>query len=219
MSGGRAAAALALALALASPSGARADAAAERPAAAAAPAPEPPPDPAAVEAGEANLESTAERQGLSLTFGIGGALSVGFGISNATGRGGVGTLRLAHVANARSVVAIEASAGALFFSVSGSLYQTTTQHFLLAGQYYLNPALWVRAAIGFGRYGGDELRMGDLIFRERFRLAGPAGSAGAGVDLVRLKRFRAGVEFCSTAMINREGVLSSNGFLIGLTVD
>lgn len=217
MSGARAAAALGLALALAPAAAARADAQVAR--GSAAPARESLPDPAAVEAGEANLEPTAARQGVSLMLGLGGALSVGLGVSNATGRGGAGTLRIAHVANARSVVAVEASASALFFGVSGSLYQTNTQHFMLAGQYYLNPALWVRAAVGFGRYGGDELRMGDLIFRERFRLAGPAGSAGAGIDLARWRRLRAGVEFSSTAMINREGVLLSNGFLIGLTVD
>jgi hypothetical protein len=55
--------------------------------------------------------------------------------------------------------------------------------------------------------------------RDRFRLAGPAGSAGAGIDLVRLKRFRASLEVCSTAMINKEGVLLSNALLLGLSID
>jgi ribosomal protein L27 len=146
-------------------------------------------------------------------------VTVGLGMKGATGQGGAATLRLAHVANARTVVAVEVSGSALFTSVAGSLYRTDEQTFLLAGQLYLNPALWVRGAVGFGRYGGGELRMGDLIMRERFQVSGPAGSVGAGLDLIRLHHFRGGVEFASTAMINSDGVLSSNAFLIGLTID
>jgi hypothetical protein len=205
----------ALAAALLAPAPVRADAA-PRPA-----APEPPPDPAVVDAGDANLESTSPREGVIFTFALGGALSVGFGMDNATGQGGAVTLRLAHVASSRVVLATELVANALFFklNVSGTLYQTNVQNFLISGQYYINPALWIRGGVGVGRYSGNEFRMGDAIFRERFRLAGPAGSAGAGVDIVRLKRFRAGIELCSTAMINRDGVLSSNGILFGLSID
>ena len=187
----------------------------DRPAAAREPAP----DPAALEAGDANLESIALRKGFIFTLALGGSLSVGLGMDNATGQGGALTLRLARVANARTVFATELVGSALFFSVNGSLYQTNATSFLIAGQYYLNPALWIRGAAGLGRYAGGELRMGDAIFRERFRLLGPAGSAGAGIDIVRLKRLRASVEFCSTAMFNRDGVLSSNGFLVGLSID
>jgi hypothetical protein len=177
------------------------------------------PDPAAIEAGDANLEPLALREGLIFPLGLGGALSVGIGMDGATGQGGAGTLRLAHVANARSTIAVEIVGSALFFNVSGHLYRTDVTNFLVAGQYYLNAALWLRGGIGLGRYGGPELRMENFILRDRFRYAGPAGSAGAGVDLVRLKRFRASVEFCSTAMINRDGVLSSSGFLLGLSID
>lgn len=177
------------------------------------------PDPAAVEAGDANLESRALRKGMIFTLGLGGALSVGIGMTGATGQGGAGTLRLAHVANARTMLAVEVVGSALFFNVSEKLYRTDVTNFLISGQYYLNAALWLRGGLGFGRYGGPELRMGDFIARERFRYAGPAGSVGGGVDVVRLKRFRASVEFCSTAMLNRDGVLSSNGFLFGLSID
>jgi hypothetical protein len=185
---------------------------------AAAPA-EPPPDPAVVEAGDANLEPIALRKGFIVTVALGGALSVGLGMDNATGQGGAATLRLAHVANARSVFAVELVGSALFFNVSEKLYRTDVTNLLVAGQYYINPALWIRGAVGLGRYAGGELRMDDFITRERFRIFGPAGSAGAGVDIVRLKRIRASLEFCSTAMINGDGVLSSNGFLFGLSID
>jgi hypothetical protein len=198
---------------------ARAEAAAGAGAGAAAPAPEPAPDPAVAEAGDANLESIAPRKDFIVTAAIGGALSIGIHMDNATARGGAVTLRLAHVANARAVFATEIVASALFFSVSGHLYQTNVTNFLVAAQYYINQALWLRGAIGLGRYGGDQLRMGDFILHERFRYAGPAGSAGAGIDIIRLKRLRAGVEFTSTAMVNRDGVLSSNGLLFGLSID
>jgi len=220
MSGGpvRVAALAAAALAVI-PARARAE---DRPAAPPAPAPaapEPPPDPAVVEAGDANLESIAPRQGFMFTFALGGALSLGFGMDNATARGGAFTARLAHVANARTVLAVEIVGAGLFFSVSGNLYRTDVTNFLVSGQYYMNPALWLRFGGGLGRYTGEELRMGDFILRERFRYAGPAGSAGAGVDIIRLKRLRASFELCTTAMINRDGVLSSSGILFGLTID
>lgn len=221
--------ACALAAALLAPAVVRADAtplaaapvtAAAAAAAPAAPPPPPaPPDPAALEAGEANLEPTALRQGLIVTLGFGGAFSVGFGMNNATGSGGAYTLRLAHVANARAVFAIEIVGSALFFDVLDSLYRTDVQNFLLSGQYYLNQALWLRAGLGLGRYGANEHRVDEVVVRDRFRLAGPAGSAGAGIDIVRLKRFRASVEVCSTAMLNRDGVLSSNAFLFGFSID
>jgi hypothetical protein len=184
----------------------------------AAPAPAPPPDPAAIEAGEANLEPI-ERRGVVFTVALGGGLSIGLGMDNATGQGGAVTLRVGHVANARTVVAAELVGSVLLFGVNGKLYRTDVQNLLISGQRYISPALWVRAGVGVGRYAGNELRMGDAIFRERIRLVGPAGSAGAGIDVLRFRRGRASLEFCTTAMLNREGVMASNAFLLGLSFD
>lgn len=212
-------AALAAVLAAAAAAPARAE---DRPpvTVAAAPASEPPPDPAVSEAGEANLESIAPRKGFMFTAAFGGGLSIGLGMDNATGRGGAATFRLAHVANARTVFGVEIVVSALFFSVLKELYQTNVTNFLVAAQYYIGPALWIRGAAGLGRYGGEELRNdAGSVLRERFRYAGPAASGGAGVDIVRLKRFRASLEFTSTAMITRDGILSSSGILFGLTID
>jgi hypothetical protein len=184
---------------------------------------EPKPDPAALEAGDANLESIALRKGIVVTLGIGGGLTVGLGMDNATGQGGAGTLRIAHVANRRTMVAIELVGSALFFKLkeNASLYRTDAANFLLSAQYYVNPALWLRAGAGWGRYAGDrfvdEATM--LEIRKRVRVAGPATSVGAGVDIIRLKRFRAGVEVSSTEMLNRDGILSSNSFLLGISID
>ena len=102
-------------------------------------------------------------------------------------------------------------------------YVNQVTNFLVGAQVYVNPALWIRVAGGFGRYFGDHVtleskpgvprRVGDI------RLAGPAMSFGAGVDFVRLKRFRLGAELVGTGMLNREGLLSSGGFLIAFTID
>ena len=189
------------------------------------------PDPAAVNAGEANLESTAQRQGIAVTLGVGGGVTLGFGVNDSTGTGGAGVLRIAHVATPRSLVTLELVAGGLLHQVQEGMgpdaetktYVNQVSNFLVGGQFYANPALWFRIAGGFGRYFGDHVtleakpgqprRVGDI------HLAGPAFSGGAGVDFVRLKRVRIGAEIVMTGMINREGLLSSGGFLVGVTVD
>jgi hypothetical protein len=193
--------------------------------------PEPKPDPAAIQAGDANLESQAPRKGLVFTFAAGGGVTLGFGVRDSTGTGGAALLRLAHVATPRTLVTLELTGSGLLHQVKegmGTDAETTTYvnqvtNILVGAQIYANPALWFRIAGGFGRYFGDHVtleskpgqprRIGDI------RLAGPAVSVGAGVDFVRLKRVRLGVELLSTGMINREGMLSSGGFLFGITVD
>ncbi|MDQ3366520.1 MAG: hypothetical protein M3680_13925 [Myxococcota bacterium] len=200
--------------------------------AAAAPAPppvaDPVPDPAVAEAGDANLETKAVRSGIVVTLGIGGAVTLGFGVNDSTGSGGAGILRVARVASPRSLIALELVGSALFHQVKmGDVSTTFTNQvssLLVGGQYYVNPALWLRVALGFGRYFGDDVlrepaRDGEPPTRGDVRLAGPAGSAGAGLDLIRYKRFRVGVEICSTAIATRDGLLSSSGFLLGFSVD
>lgn len=185
------------------------------------------PDPTAAAAGEANLESIAPRQGLVFTFAAGGGVTLGFGVNDSTGTGGSAILRLAHVAGPRSLVTLEIAGSGLLHQVQEGMetktYVNQVTNVLVGGQFYANPALWFRLAGGFGRYFGDNVtleappnqprKIGDL------RLAGPAVSVGAGIDFVRLKRVRLGVELDATGMINREGLLSSGGFLFALSVD
>lgn len=189
------------------------------------------PDPAAVQAGEANLESTAQRKGLMLTLAAGGGVTLGFGVNDSTGTGGAAVLRLAHVATPRSLVTLEIAGSGLLHQVQEGMgpdamtetYVNQVTNFLVGTQFYANPALWFRIAGGFGRYLGDEVlleaRPGTPQRRGDIRLAGPAVSVGAGIDFVRLKRVRIGAELMATGMINREGLLSSGGFLVGITVD
>ena len=188
---------------------------------------EPAPDPAAAQVGEANLESTASRKGYVVTLAVGGAVTLGFGVNDSTGTGGAGTLRLAYVATPRTLVTIELAGSALFHQVKmGTETETYTNqvtNLLVGAQVYANAALWFRIAGGFGRYLGDEVLLdaapGTPQRRGDLRLAGPAVAGGAGVDIARFWRFRLGAEIQATGMLNREGLLSSGGFLIGLTFD
>lgn len=180
------------------------------------------PDPSVADAGDANLEPETQRRGVAVTLAFGGGMTLGIGVDNATGRGGAGTLRISHVATPRTLLAIELVASALFREVSfgmGSdadkqLVNDEASNVLVGAQYYVNPALWLRGAVGFGRY-----RAASVAGRAGRRLAGPAGSFGAGVDIVRWSRVRLGLELTSTAMLNRDGILSSSGLLLGVTVD
>jgi hypothetical protein len=191
---------------------------------------EPEPDPA-VKNHEANLESTASRQGFVFTFAAGGAVTLGFGVNDSTGTGGAGTLRIAHVATPRTLVTLEIVGSALFHQVSegmGADAKTTTYtnqltNFMLGAQAYANPALWFRLAAGIGRYKGDHVLLeappGQPQMRGDLHLVGPSFSVGAGIDIIRLKRFRLSGELQGTGLINREGLLSSGGFLLGFTID
>lgn len=189
------------------------------------------PDPSVINASEANLESNEARQGLSVTLAAGGGITLGFGVNDSTGTGGAGVLRIAHVATRKSLVTLELVFSGLLHQVQegmGTAAETKTyvnqvSNFLVGGQFYANPALWFRFAGGFGRYFGDNVTLESKPGQPRkigdIHLAGPAISVGAGVDFVRLKRVRIGAELLATGMINREGLLSSGGFLVGLTVD
>ena len=189
------------------------------------------PDPAAVQAGEANLEPIASRQGFAVTLAAGGGVTLGFGVNDSTGTGGAGVLRIAHVATPRSLVTLELVFGGLLHQVQEGMgptaetktYVNQVSNVLVGGQFYANQALWFRIAGGFGRYLGNEVTLEARPGQPRkvgdIRLAGPAMSVGAGVDFVRLKRVRIGAELLATGMLNREGLLSSGGFLVGVTVD
>jgi hypothetical protein len=185
------------------------------------------PEPTVVQAGEANLESTAQRQGLVFTLAAGGGVTLGFGVNDSTGTGGSAVIRLAHVATPHSLVILEIAGGGLLHQVKmgdeTTTYVNQVSNFLVGAQAYVNQALWFRLAGGLGRYKGDEVLLeskpGTPQRRGDIKLAGPAISVGAGVDFVRLKRVRIGAELMATGMINREGLLSSGGFMVGVSID
>jgi hypothetical protein len=181
---------------------------------------EPAPDPAVAAAGEANLESTARHEGLDLTLALGGGLTLGIGIADSVGRGGAGSLRIGHAATPRSVLTLELAGVALFHAVKTTTGETTTRtnndsNLLIGAQYFVHPALWLRVAVGFGIYRAEAVGPS----ADDVRLMGPSGAVGAGFDLVRWRRAAIGLEMISIGMINREGLLSSNGFMLDVSVD
>jgi hypothetical protein len=179
-----------------------------------------PPDPAVLEASDANLESTADRRGLTFAASVGGGFTAGFGIEDSVGRGGAVSLRLGHVATPRTVITFEVQVAAVLHEpATGSSVKANTCANLLGGaQYYPNRSLWLRLAGGFGAYQGRQVavsggRLGDVT------LTGPALLVGAGVDLARFKWAVVGIEAGTSAMINRDGVLVVSAAGLGVQFD
>ncbi|HEU0032093.1 MAG TPA: hypothetical protein VFQ53_15775 [Kofleriaceae bacterium] len=179
---------------------------------------DPQPDPAAERAGDANLESTSRRSGRNFTAALGGGLTLGFGIEDSVGRGGSASFRLGQVATERSVLTLEIAGVASFHKVNAEgaeLKRNDDTNFLVGAQRWINPALWVRIAVGLGVYKGDDVGP-DL---DDVTLVGPAGLFGAGFDLVRTRRLAFGIEMMSIGMINRDGLLASNAFMLDLSIE
>lgn len=181
-------------------------------------APEPPPDPAVAAASEANLESRSWRDNIIVTFGVGASFTLGFGIEDAVGRGGSTTLRIGKVASPSWLVTLEVSTYALLHSFSNKLYTNTEATLLVGGQYYVRPKLWLRIAGGVGFYRGEMVAL-ETGGRGDQRLAGLASTVGGGLDLKRWGRFGFGLELASTALLTRDGLLSSNGMLLTAVID
>jgi hypothetical protein len=178
------------------------------------------PDPAVAQAADANLESTADRQGFIVAAAVGGGLILGFGIDDSIGRGGAVDLRIGHVATPRTVLTLEAAFTAALHrpSTSSSTATNTSANLLAGAQYYVNPSLWLRVAGGVGIYQAHQVAMamgklGDL------ELVGPALLGGIGVEALRFRWGVFGVEVATSAMANRDGVLVASDLLLGVAFD
>jgi len=182
-------------------------------------------DPAVVDAEEKNLESVARRRGFTFAIALGGGLTFGVGHDPPIGRGGAGSLRIGQVATRHTVFTFELAGSALFHAVKGSDGSTSEVHTnqgtsVLAGaQYYINGSLWLRGAVGFGVYKGDDVLIDDGPMRGDITRIGGSATAGGGISIVQFRRTAVGVELFSHLMINRDGVLSSNALLFNFTVD
>jgi hypothetical protein len=183
------------------------------------------PDPAVDRAADANLESQSRRKGLTLQFGIGGAITFGFGYDETLERGVGTSLRLGTVARDNLVFTIEALNFTLLHkpaTMDGSMSQTQknlVNNALVGAQIYVNPVLWVRGAVGFNSYIGERVERGDGTIGD-LRTAGLAGAFGAGVELLRFRRGVAlGFEIVSMLARSKEGTLSSSSFMIDLSID
>lgn len=179
---------------------------------------EAPIDPEARRVGEeANLETTERRRGF-----VGGAfLGPSFTIGGGTGTGGTVSLRLGQVATPRTVIAFQLDGSGQLRKVStgpgtSEIRTNSIGSFLVGMQHWIGPSLSVRLLGGVGVYTCAKCRS-DLTDERR---PGVAGGAGVGVDLVRFARgIVLALDVTSINQINRDGLVSTNTFGLGLSFD
>lgn len=173
------------------------------------------PDPAVESAADANLESTANRRGLTFAASLGAGLLVGLGIEGPTGRGGSLDLRLGHVATPRTVITFEVGATLTLHGSEGKPVYTTTDTNLLAGaQYYVSESLWLRFAGGLGVYQASHVQGSN----ENIHQIGPAVLGGIGLDVARFKWAVFGVEIGTSVMVH-SGALVASDLRVGVQFD
>ncbi len=173
-------------------------------------------EPAIATAGEANLESTAARQGIQLSGMLGGALALGFHMKDATGTGGAISLRLGEPMTPKWVLTVEVEGGGQLHEAADmkSTHLDNDTNFLIGAQYYPNESLFVRVGFGIGTY------MQTAAARDGFdhRYIGPAFGFGAGLELIKLKHLVFDFELFSVSMVNRDGMFSMTAFGFGTTI-
>ena len=197
-------------------------AAAPAAAAPAAAAPEPP-DSAAEDAADANLESTASRQGMTFSAAAGAGFIAGFGIDDSVGRGGAVAFRIGRVATPRTVITLELDiAVVLHKRAETSPVDANSNVDLFAGaQYFVSRALSLRLGAGIGGYTARGIlapTMNNSTATKDNSTVGPALLGGVGVELARFKWAVIGLEASTTAMING-GVLLGSSLKLGLSFD
>jgi hypothetical protein len=179
------------------------------------------PDPAVQEAGDANLETTEHRQGMTFAIALGGGFMAGFGIDNSVGRGGHLSVRLGHVASRRTVVTLELGGTGVLHSsgTADGTYTNGDTELLIGAQYYVNPSLWLRFAGGPGVYVGHRFDPPSGMANQRFTRIGGAVLAGLGFDIARYKSAVLGFELGPTLMVNGDGVVLTGAGALGLAFD
>jgi hypothetical protein len=181
------------------------------------------PDPAVEYAADANLESTANRQGFVLAGSFGGGLLVGLGIEGSTGRGGSFDVRLGHVATPRTVVTFEFGGTIVLHTpklnpMDSTTYTNANVNLLAGAQYYVTESLWLRFAGGVGRYTASHVESKDENVLIDVQQTGPAVLGGLGVDIARIKWAVFGVELGTSVMVG-SGVMVASDLRFGVAFD
>ena len=190
----------------------------------AAPAPEvEPPDPAVEYATDANLESTANRQGMTGALSLGGGLLLGVGIENSTGRGGSFDFRIGHVATPRTVITFEFGGTIVLHRAmpnptESATYTNADVNLLAGAQYYVTESLWLRLAGGLGRYQASHVQSSDKNVFIDIQETGPAGLSGVGIDVARVKWAVFGIEIGTSVLVTR-GVMVASDLRLSLAFD
>jgi hypothetical protein len=165
---------------------------------------------AQAKAEEANLESTAPRQGVTFSAAVGVGLLVAKG---SVGEMGAASVRLGHVMTPSSLLTLELTGGALPHK-QGSMAKTlvdSTGSALAGAQVYTNPSVWIRAAAGVNVHTVNNGTLGTTT------AVGGAGAFGAGVDLVRRHFVVLGLEVLGIAAVDRNGLLLTGGLSLGIS--
>ena len=174
------------------------------------------PDPAAQRAGDANLESIAQRHGLTLSAAIGGALTVGVGLSDSVGRGGALSLRLGQTMTENSVLTVELQSTTVLRDVGGETITNQDTNFMVGAQYFIGSSLFLRFAGGIGDYIRNRVdspeMVGKLITR---KVAGPVGIGSGGLEYIHSRHVSLDFELFVLGMPNRDGFLLVPGFGLG----
>jgi len=178
-------------------------------------------DPAVAQAAEANLESVANRRGVTWGFAFGGGLLAGFGIEDSVGRSGNAVVRVGHVATPNTVIS-------LALDIAGTQHKRTKMSdvatnasigFSLSAQRYINPSLWLRFGGGVAIYVASDIDMTGKVTGGDLTTWGPMGVFGLGLDVLRWRSLVFDLEATTTMAATGEGVLFSTSAGFGLSFD
>ncbi len=170
------------------------------------------PDPLAEDkAKEANLESIAPREGVTIAATVGPGVLIQ---NHTVGTTGDLDLRLGHVATPNTIVTLEllGSGYPHTIAMNSKTYVDSSANFMLGAQRYSGPSLWFRAAGGLTWHTLNEGPAVPTVTHY-----GAAGAVGAGVDLIRRHFWVLGVEFHGIGAIESGGLLVSGGLALGLS--
>jgi hypothetical protein len=177
------------------------------------------PDPAATRVGEANLEPEHAHE-VIVTLALGGGLTVGFGVADAVGRGGSGSLRLARRMTPSWLLSLEiTSSGSLHKKpeMDSKTYVDTATGLLVGGQYYVGPSFWLRGAAGLAVYNQQQAKLDATTFGDR-TLTGFGTLGGAGLEVARFHHVSIGFELFVLNQISRDGVVSASGLNLDFAI-
>jgi hypothetical protein len=166
------------------------------------------PDPLAQRVGEeANLDPVEYRRGLTASAALGPAITVGGG---GTGAGGAVNLAFGTVAGPRSIFWIEFGGSAAAHKVMGEVELNQYTHALIAGQFYLQPALYMRIGAGWGSYACKKCRDPDddaNIMPVDYTRRGPASELAFGVEIVHFHMFALSFEGGGISTLTKQGLI------------
>lgn len=177
-------------------------------------------EPAVTHAGEANLDPKGSRTNIQFTGAIGGAVSLGFSMTDANGSGGALSLRLGEPMTPEWVLNFEiGSVTQPHRAFDKTLELDNSTALLVGASYYLSNAFFLRGAIGVGNYvKKNPTIMGDPTSGDH-HYGGFATAFGFGLDIIRVKHFVFGTEIWNMSLLNRDGLLSSTAFCVAMTVN